>query len=415
MGKKPSIDSKANLKLDCIPRQLIGATASFLQQKDYIHLSKTNRSVFLGCNTPNLMQELNLLKIADYSSIDLALYSSVKTLKLKFSKFNEMKFPENESSVMNQLESITLDGENKNDIDIDPFMINNQLNVQNVTRLELCNFGLPLAGRRIDIDKLYRLLSKFPNIYDLSMYGVATNADVDSGKVCALCPGLTSLTLCLRPTNSTISLINAFGHQLRDITMDCALIEFDDDFSKVNFGNLNNLKIASPSSPIYNDILNTAVDLKSIKIIMLSGQNETNQLLIKCITTCKSLQSIKFIDYRKFNDKSLESVLTEIEKGLFETKSLKRKQMRLKIKIKCDATFKLSDFAFRFGNIIHWMRISVIKDFMLILHLSGLSNDVDRSQIRKELSTASTGTKVWSQSNVFFVSNKNCNLSHFGN
>eukprot|EP01084_Bolivina_argentea_P113477 202222_1 len=61
--KKPKRITTENIKLDIIPRQLIGHISSFLYQYDYINFSKTNRFIFLGCNTPNLLQELNLISI----------------------------------------------------------------------------------------------------------------------------------------------------------------------------------------------------------------------------------------------------------------------------------------------------------------------------------------------------------------
>eukprot|EP01083_Nonionella_stella_P156236 505686_1 len=44
--------------IDGLPPALIGHTASFLPQSDYIKLSTCTRSLFIGCNTPNQMQEL---------------------------------------------------------------------------------------------------------------------------------------------------------------------------------------------------------------------------------------------------------------------------------------------------------------------------------------------------------------------
>eukprot|EP01083_Nonionella_stella_P111837 328371_1 len=42
-----------NIKLDCMPKRLVGEISSFLSQSDYINLSKTNRFIYMGCNSPN--------------------------------------------------------------------------------------------------------------------------------------------------------------------------------------------------------------------------------------------------------------------------------------------------------------------------------------------------------------------------
>eukprot|EP01084_Bolivina_argentea_P081343 147303_1 len=59
--KKPKTITTQNIKLHTLPKQLIGVISSFLNQYDYINFSKSNRFIFIGCNTPNLLQELNLL------------------------------------------------------------------------------------------------------------------------------------------------------------------------------------------------------------------------------------------------------------------------------------------------------------------------------------------------------------------
>eukprot|EP01083_Nonionella_stella_P099493 279750_1 len=41
-----------NIKLDCMPKRLVGEISSFLSQSDYINLSKTNRFIYMGCNSP---------------------------------------------------------------------------------------------------------------------------------------------------------------------------------------------------------------------------------------------------------------------------------------------------------------------------------------------------------------------------
>ena len=46
------------VKLDSMPRRLIGHCASFLDQKSYSNISLCNRTVYLGCNTPSKLKEV---------------------------------------------------------------------------------------------------------------------------------------------------------------------------------------------------------------------------------------------------------------------------------------------------------------------------------------------------------------------
>eukprot|EP01083_Nonionella_stella_P159720 521359_1 len=63
--EKPKAISPRNMKLSQLPRAIIGHTASFLGQWGYIDFSMSNRSIYLGCNSPNLLQALHLSDIAD--------------------------------------------------------------------------------------------------------------------------------------------------------------------------------------------------------------------------------------------------------------------------------------------------------------------------------------------------------------
>eukprot|EP01083_Nonionella_stella_P115796 343665_1 len=51
--EKPKTISTRNIKLHQLPRAIVGYTASFLDQWDYIDFSMSNRSIYLGCNSPN--------------------------------------------------------------------------------------------------------------------------------------------------------------------------------------------------------------------------------------------------------------------------------------------------------------------------------------------------------------------------
>eukprot|EP01084_Bolivina_argentea_P194917 334508_1 len=50
--KKPKPIGIQNIKLNQLPKGLIGVIASFLNQYDYFHFSFTNRFIYLGCNSP---------------------------------------------------------------------------------------------------------------------------------------------------------------------------------------------------------------------------------------------------------------------------------------------------------------------------------------------------------------------------
>ena len=77
------------VKLGQFSKGIFGHIASWLPQSDYFHFEQANRSIFNGCNSPNMLVELNLMdpcsvlprRTINYSSIKLQKYVSLKHLK----------------------------------------------------------------------------------------------------------------------------------------------------------------------------------------------------------------------------------------------------------------------------------------------------------------------------------------------
>ena len=66
-NKKKSFNQNG-IGMELLPSAIIGEIASYLNQKNYASLSKTNRSVYIGCSEPVTLRKLNLNKINDYLS-----------------------------------------------------------------------------------------------------------------------------------------------------------------------------------------------------------------------------------------------------------------------------------------------------------------------------------------------------------
>eukprot|EP01084_Bolivina_argentea_P220148 373156_1 len=65
--QKPKQHSKINIKLNQLPQSIIGYTASFLYESEYFHFQTTNRSIFIGCNSPNMLSVFNLRFVNNYA------------------------------------------------------------------------------------------------------------------------------------------------------------------------------------------------------------------------------------------------------------------------------------------------------------------------------------------------------------
>ena len=59
--------SNSVCEIDSLPSSLIGEITSCLHQQEHIRFSKSNRTIYIGCNSPNTMKTLNLETVDDYS------------------------------------------------------------------------------------------------------------------------------------------------------------------------------------------------------------------------------------------------------------------------------------------------------------------------------------------------------------
>ena len=99
--------SSTTRKLDSLPSSLIGEIASYLKHKSYSLLSQSNRAIYIGCNNPNTLRELNLFNVDNYSCIKLSKYRQIKYLKLNLRKFSELSLPSN-TTILPQLTQLSL-------------------------------------------------------------------------------------------------------------------------------------------------------------------------------------------------------------------------------------------------------------------------------------------------------------------
>eukprot|EP01083_Nonionella_stella_P020137 55822_1 len=114
---KRMIASSTKIKLQHLPRALIGYLASFLDERAYFNFSGCNRYTHLGCNTPNALQALTILPHA----VPL---SHVMNDKPKF----------------NKIKSLTLNAQREHEW-VQQFLNQNIVNGNTVTELHCLHFG----------------------------------------------------------------------------------------------------------------------------------------------------------------------------------------------------------------------------------------------------------------------------------
>ncbi len=83
------IEQRNISKIDEIPSALIGGIASYLRQCEYAYFSRSNRALFVSCNTPNTLTTIVLSKSRHYNPIKLQYYPQMTYLRFNLAQFNQ--------------------------------------------------------------------------------------------------------------------------------------------------------------------------------------------------------------------------------------------------------------------------------------------------------------------------------------
>ena len=177
-------------KLDTIPQQLIGHIASFADQYSYTKLSIASRSVYLGCNSPNMLQRLYLYQDNHWKNIKLTLYPSTKCIAFLLDKFDTLSSSATTTPIFNQLNEVELVGnyDKPGNQGLNKFLENNFLNLSNVTKLHyqlMDNYGN-------NKELFTKLISNIPKLEYLGLTYDFT-CDIDVNAIMEMLPNLRGL------------------------------------------------------------------------------------------------------------------------------------------------------------------------------------------------------------------------------
>eukprot|EP01083_Nonionella_stella_P114888 340066_1 len=363
LSRKNKPKSLPKLKLDHVPKQLIGVISSFLPQFDYINFSKTNRFIYLGCNSPNKLHELNLKPIEHYSSIDLTLYPSIHRLALDLSKCNKLMHG---SVVLNELCTLSLNI-NNTDFDIDLFLKHNWVNVNHITYLEFSIFDHVLLS-----SQWTKIFSKFPNVQYLKLNCYVDGIDPDILK--ENYPNLRGLYLCVceQSMGKCQHLIDVFGSTLECLSLDRILNLGVHD---INFASLEQLQLRAymhigEGSQIVRDILKTA---KNAKRIGFCVAHNDSQIVNTVLSSTKSLQYIEL----QCLPNTFEFVLSGLKDGLYQIKKWKRKQFKVHISMfmESDNQLNVAQYIEDIAQVSYSLH-TLATHWMFILEFHGLEKDI---------------------------------------
>eukprot|EP01083_Nonionella_stella_P051507 136771_1 len=328
LSRKKTPEAIPIIQLNELPYALIAATASFLDQRDYSHLSECSRSLFIGCNAPNQMQRLDLLNITDYSNIILTRFPSIQTLNINLSKMDQLShhYP----IAFSQLKFITLDHGINSEIDtlMEDVLINTQ-NLSHLTHVTLCNM-MSTSG-------LSQLLNHFQNMSYLRFhrcYMYDDNAVYNVNDI-PFIPKLRGLTVAWMDDDCQKMLIHAFAHQLECLELGQGP-EDDYDLSCLEFPKLEELTLDHPSYNTITNITTNAQRLRQIDLDPRYGESEDGDEMYLSLeelssTIAHMLEACHELEHLAINGYSdtIEATLEGIESGVLRTLKRKRKSLQI--------------------------------------------------------------------------------------
>merc|ERR1712228_752181 len=178
------------------------------------------------------------------------------------------------------------------------------------------------------------------------------------------------------------------------------------------------LQICQVNARRITDILKTAKNLKKLYIhptVVQSStlpfiSNDELKTVIPQIFECKSLEFFHFI----VTALNVVPVFEGIGCGLFKTKRMKRK--RIKIRVDAFVYSKLDPdlLVFNVAKIINFMKDLNVRDFMLILDLNRMEetfrNNLDKNKILTELNDISLNIRAMNYDLCFVLTNEDCSI-----
>eukprot|EP01083_Nonionella_stella_P046673 124959_1 len=416
--EKPKQLCTNNIQLHQLPRSIIGYTASFLSQSNFITFSLSARSIYLGCNLPNTLQTLRIAQHTNYSCINLASFPSLKCLcidPMKAVQAGNMRF---DSPNFNQVTALRLEANDQREW-VQPFLNQNIVNCENITTLYCKGFGsreFNMTGK-----EFLSLLTAFPNLTNLWMSRTRITGDISAQDIADLCPGIVSFSSYYH-TNLISDLVKIFAPQLKCLALEQPR-QNDFDFCDTQFGKLEELFFFGPNNKSCNGVVKS--DHKSLnvkKICLMYWQDWMSDDGIKD-DIANIMEKCRFLNHICIMIKQIRhfgSILDGIERGLLAIKMSKTQQRKnLKIYVSAekkgdhDPAFNAMDFTINFGRIINSLEACDINDFMFVLNIPGTNDKLALGQIFSNMCNLSTKTKVIRVHRKFIITNENCKINGY--
>eukprot|EP01083_Nonionella_stella_P176342 616691_1 len=408
-----------NIQIHQLPRALIGYTASFLKRHEYVKFAMSNRAVYLGCNSPNLLHALDLRNIEDYSSINLAAFPSVAILRIE-----PIELPSNwsfDSPPFNQVNTLDLFANDSHGW-VEQFLSLNIINYGSVTTLRCSDFGFRPPADPMQGNEFLNLLTRFPNITNIKLDGVFA-VNITAQEIANLWPNLIGLYIDGGYREFNANLITLLASKLKYLAFSRVPgTNYSNSFLfDVTLDKLEELQARTPDQQSLNNILSSARNLNKILITHIRWvspedvrdgsmsnteiKNTTSKLIVKCPLLESMCFAVKI---------SAFSAMTQgIEYGLLKTKRQHRLALKIHICIWGEIV-KTDEFMLNVGRIVNALESASTNDFMFIVQFYHDVGHDKVSETLKELDNiVSIDTNIFRYEHKFIIQNRNCKINGY--
>ena len=403
-------DKETPIAIDSLPRPVIGECASFLEQRDYMRLSITNRQIHCATNSPNTLKELNLIFWDDDDKIDLNRFVSLKSLNICLKTFSHY-------SHRNAFRNLTKLHIFHNGYDenrgVQAFIDSNAIPFDQVTNLSLAQFGI--EHRPYGFTAFCKLLSYFPNVNDLELreihlsdYNEENEFFHPNAQILVKLGTLNCYHLGSDPSANLLrnKLLKMYSKQLKSISFNEGNMKIDTHL----FPNLIKLKIDNPNVDSFKSILDTCPNIKDIAVPVSDLQNMKDSI----ISSFENAEAISL----SYEEENASDLINVCEVGLFRTKQQKRKKLELALQLYSDPEPTMEQIELHMHRLVSILDKSRTENYRITFYFDEeVDKDNHRDAIcksfeRTHLAAATTEVDDKGDHRIV-ISNKNCQIDGY--
>ena len=383
---RDSDDNKScDEKLDTLPRRVIGICSSFLDQTSYAALSVTNRSIYLGSNTPILLQELTVKykSDSDHGLLDICKFQFAKKFILKVPLKDEdsricddlaisrykMKIIASQIAKMSRLQALDLSDVHAEFIAI---IANHETTNQRTKSLSVTLWESEIGD--YDDEPYDRFVSSITDFKQLQFLKFRNQNDLNPDRydddemmnrsLIESCSNLRGLDLDDRGYGIEYDVLQSIGHRLQYLFLydraGCFIHSVGE--KKFDFNNLRELRQGSHcANDSLQTVLETSINLEKVELRGKSGNSDLCQQLLK------QCERLRYLEVREFRNK--DEVLQSLERSLFFNNTIHRDTLKIRINTSSWALERCEECILKLVRLSNALSLNPVDQWMLILYL----------------------------------------------